>query len=670
MEHYQDTIERAFALDKELCRLLPLIDNVAIIEYDGNDVSGSVSFAAYLNKHKMNCCVVKNILICGRKNEKIKENAERLGEMYSSAKILITNAKWSSLDIEILGIRNTLVLHNAASIRFTDTFFRYSSTNEAIQFRNFIEKIRSAYYMCLLKKDTDTLSVALVTKLRLSNFTFHTISSGTFLTPFCAERQDFIQTCIDTLTAKDTFFQVLEEVDHGCEECNQCSNYGKGKKCPFAQRVVARFYREGLFVPKSLKIAHQWELMSSRQGYREADIQVADDLKNGDGCAVDVNGAYSIYSRYARREMDEHCINHALEIVYDGGIDKIAAVPYFAFLAKKGDEDMIMRLSDAFQNGDWGLPKDMVQQREWIEQGAKNGNPRFVMAMAEMYEANGKWEDSYKWYRKLREVNPSMVSEDKLEEVELKILTGGATTEEITEKGVNYLFGFHGVERDTHLAYRYLKYANEQDNAYAEGMLGRMYYKGIEVDMDYGKSIELLTDAADKGDLMSMDLLANIYYKTYDSGIDINKWVCILPYRIEELIREKDTIALYLKGLYLEKGFMMPKDNDEAFEFMKQAAITGFPVAQYKLSVMYGSGIGGRPDNDASELWLKKAAMGGYYKAKGDYGVFLFNNLFSKNEAFPYLIDAFEQGYDDDDVLWCIAQCYMKAGSINSFFHL
>ena len=662
MEHYEDIIVRAFANDVELSRLLSLIDNVAIIEYDGSDVSGSAAFAAYLDSYTLDRGIVKRIVLCGCKGGKVRKNAERLGELYPSAKIHVAAREWNRLDNELLEIRNTLVLHNAASLRFTDTFFKMSSTDDAIRFRDFVEDTRSAYYICLLEKDTNSLfdsPVTLETKLRLSDFAFYATSSQALPTSFCAERQDFIQTCLDTLTEKDSFFQALEEVEHGCEECNQCVRYGKGKKCPYAQRIVAQFYRKGKFVPRCLKTAHQWEMMSSRQGYRDAEIQVANDFKDGAGCAVDLKKAYNIFSRYAKTELDGHCINRALDIVYDGGVDGVAAVPYFAYLAKSGDEDMIIRLSDAFQNGSWGLPKDMVQQREWIEQGAENGNPRFVKAMAEMYEANGKWEDSYKWYRRLREVAPDMVGDDKLEEIELKILTSGATAEEITEKGVNYLFGFHGMERDTHLAYRYLKYAKELGNAYAEGMLGRMYYKGIEIDEDYDIAIELLTDAADKGDLMSMDLLTDIYYDTYDGSIDINKWKSVLPCRIEELARENNPIALYLKGIYLESGFTMPEDYDEAFKCMEQAALAGLPPAQYRLSMMYDEGTGVFPDSGTSERWLKKAAVGGYYKAKGDYGVQQFHLWLTRMEAFPYLIEAHEQGYDEGEVYWCLAQCYM-----------
>ena len=69
----------------------------------------------------------------------------------------------------------------------------------------------------------------------------------------------------------------------------------------------------------------------------------------------------------------------------------------------------------------------------------------------------------------------------------LSILSGN--DEEIAIKGMDYLYGYHGIVRDTHLAFRCLSYAKDKGIALAEGLLGQMYYYGIGVDKDENKGV-------------------------------------------------------------------------------------------------------------------------------------------------------------------------------------
>lgn len=646
---YSAYIEESFANDKELARLLPLIDNVAIIEYDGTDVSGSVSFACYLLKNKLDSTIVKRVVVCGRKKQEITKNKSILENLYPSAEISFTRKEWKDSDFKSFNIRNTLVLHMAASIHTHGI-------------NNVVNETRSAYCSCLFEKGEKKLfesPVLVESRLRLNDFVFSFNGLNKALTSFCSERQDYIDTCFKTITPKDTFFQCMDEVEQGCEECNQCSRYGKSKKCPFAQRMIARFYRQGQVVTQNEEIAHQWDLMAAKQGYKPAEIQVADDLRDGVGCEMDLEKACSIYSYYARMEQDEYCMEQILDIAKNNGVEKVQAIPYIAFAAKMGNEDMIMILSDAFQRGDWGLPKDMVQQREWIEQGAENGNPRFMKAMAEMYEVNKKWEDSYKWYKRLNAVDANLVSAEKLEEIEMKMMTGGATVEEIASKGIDYLFGYNGTGIDTHLAFRYLKYASDSGVALAKGQLGRMYDKGIEVKKNRVRAITLLIEASDNGDLLSMDRLKDIYYETKNPRIDIVRLENRLRKRIEERMKVADPIAFYLKAKYHMSGYLFEEDEGEASRYMRRAALVGFPLAQYELAMMYKVGLGVTYDWAVYRKWIEQASSKGYYKAKGEYGVLLFND-WRRTSAFPLLRDAYEQGYHEEQVEWSLAQCYMN----------
>ena len=498
---------------EELSRLLPMIGGITIIEYDGEDIQGSIGLFEYMSDNVLHLDAVDHIILCGKQTEKLEQNYGSLQSFFPSAKIDKTDRKWQKTDFDSLKVLDPLVFHMAPTV-LTD--YEYDSEDEkAKHLRKIIRCTRHAYYACVLSSSPTLFNcdgLSLRTQLRLKDFEFVIDGEQQERTDFCRDKLAYMEMCEGTLTPKDLFFQITKEAEHGCESCNQCDNYGRLRKCPEAQRRIADYYRRGMYVPKNERIAHQWEKKASQQGYRPSRIQVADDYAHGFGCIKSVESALSIFMEYSRKN-DVYCTNRIIQLVKEnGGKEKLVAIPYIAHSAQNGNEDMILMLSDAFQNGDYCLPADMVQQEEWIRQGAENGNPRFVRAIAEMYEANSDWSESYKWYKILSEVCPGMMKEGKLEEVELRMLTHGANDEEIAMKGIDYLYGYHGVVRDTHLAYRCLNYAKDKGIALAEGLLGQMYFHGIGVEKERDKGIQLIMSASKAGDLLSRESVAKELY--------------------------------------------------------------------------------------------------------------------------------------------------------------
>lgn len=661
-----EDIANAICCEKDLARMLSLIKDISIIEYDGANIEGCCAIAQYMKENNIETSFVSRIVLLGRKIYKNSANAGLMTELFPNAKVSIVNKFWYEINPQSLKIRNTLVIHNGITAGISDHMFDMKSGMGA-QFVNFVNKTRVAYYACLLYFRNASLfdnPYVLRLNLRLKDFVFETEADAKPQTTFCKEKQNYILHCIKHLAAKDAFFQCIDETEHGCEECSQCDNYGSRRKCPFAQRIVAHYYREGIYVPQDEKIAHQWELMAARQNYKPARIQVADDLKDGCGCKKDVNAALDIYSLYAYQIGNNHCIEKILDIAEDCiDFNQTIAIPFIAQQAQDGNEDMVIKLSDAFQNSKYGLPKDMVQQKEWIQQGADNGNPRFVLAMAEMYEANAEWHDAYNWYKTLEKVAPQLLNEEKLEEIELKMLTNGSSSENVAISGQNYLFGYFGTKRDLHLAFRCLKYASDNDIALAKGLLGLMYLEGWDVSEDVDTAIELLNLAAEAGDLFSMDKLTDLHYAEEYDYCDGKRWEGVIIERIEDGIARNNSYAYYLKGYYQSIGYQYEEDDYAAFDNMKEAAERGVPKAQYKLYEMYSLGIGVGNDSSTANKWLKIAATNGYYEAEGVYGMQLyerpglFNNL-SKRNSFSYLKQAYEKGYEE--AYWCLAQCYMN----------
>ncbi len=657
-------IINAICDEEELIRMLPLIEDIAIIEYDGRNIDGSCAIAQYMEDNFIDTSVVRRIVLLGKKSPKLSTNAEKLSAFFPNAEINIVNKFWSELNPRTLKVRNTLVFHIAIEIGISGSMYD-QKTGSGEKFVEFVNKTRVAYFASILRNRQESFfdnPYVVRANMRLKEFAFETDEEEKAPSNFCKDKQGYISNCIKTLRPQDAFFQCIEEAEHGCEDCNQCGNYGPRKQCPFSQSIVAHYYRNGTYVPHDEKIAHQWDVMAAKQDYKPSRILVADDLKNGYGCKKNIDAALDIYCSYASQIGNEHCINQILSIAEEEpNINRIIAIPYISQQAQDGNEDMIIKLSDAFQNADYGLPKDMVQQKEWIQQGAENGNPRFVLAMAKMYEGNSEWSDAYKWYKTLKEVAPELSDDEKIDEIELKMLTNAASPDDVAISGQNYLYGYFGSERDLHLAYRCLKYASDNGVSFAKGLLGTMYLDGLDVETDFGTAIELLTAAAEDGDLYSIDKLMKLHYSEDNDYNDGYQWENIVVEKIEDAIDKEIPFAYYLKGYYQSIGYQYDDDEYAAFDYMKRAAELDIPKAQYQLSEMYNSGTGCDYDSSLSKHWLKKSADNGYYEAEGKYGIQLYNDGYllniHKRQSFRYLKRAFDQGYDD--AYWCLGQCYM-----------
>ena len=651
-------IIEAIDQDKELVRMLPLMKDVAIVEYDGSHIDCCWAFFDYMEREDIDVSCVSRIILLGKKSASFSYNENTLYELFPSADVSIPNKRWDELDLEQLQICNCLVIHNGVNIEVSD----YHQERKS-QFLKMVDAGRIVYSVAFLINreimslfDTPyyTSSVLRLTDKEKAS------SKPKEQTQFCKEKQDYINSCLKNITPRDAFEQCLDEYEHGCEDCNMCTNYDTRKHCPYAQRNIAKFYREGRYVPQDDRIAHQWEVMAARQGFASAKIQVADDYKDGKGCEQNFNKALKIYNYYADNDDNEYCVNQLLSLCdEDATINKIVAVPYMAKLARNGNDDMVIKVADAFHNGDYNLPQDIVQQREWIEKGAENGNPRFVKAMAEMYESVEDWSQTYKWYKKLYEIDSCSVDESTLDEVELKMITNNSSPSKIADAGEKYLYGYFGTERDLHLAYRCLEYSANKGVAKAKRLLGFMYSDGLYVDKDEEEGIRLLKEAAIGNDIISIDHLYDLYtdgYITDEEPLGNDMFVLIEEGEVNE-----DSDALFIKAKYVSIGYLYNQDVYEAFEYMKMAAERDMPIAQYELAKMYKRGIGTMTDQEQYIIWLKKAADNGCNLAEGEYGMYLYEKRilrpFWRTKAFPYLKHAYEKG--NIDTRWCLAQCYL-----------
>ena len=73
-------------------------------------------------------------------------------------------------------------------------------------------------------------------------------------------------------------------------------------------------------------------------------------------------------------------------------------------------------------------------------------------------------------------------------------------------------------------------------------------------------------------------------------------------------------------GMAYHKGMGVPKDDKEAVNWWRKAAVQGFAAAQYNLGQSYGYGIGVPKDNKEAVKWYRKAAEQGVSTAQYNLG--------------------------------------------------
>ena len=185
-------------------------------------------------------------------------------------------------------------------------------------------------------------------------------------------------------------------------------------------------------------------------------------------------------------------------------------------------------------------------------QEAKQGNSNAQFDVAAMYQ-NGRGVKSdlskaMEWYNKSAEQdNPKAVSRLKLLE---------ANKERFNKTLVQA----------------------EKGNAESQYKLGKMYTKGVGVNIDHAMATEAFENAANQG-----------YAK-----------------------------AEYNLGLNYYEGSDVTRNRKTAYKWFKAAAEQGDPAAQYYLGKMFATGSGVKKNYTTSLEWLTKSVDGGFNQARGE----------------------------------------------------
>lgn len=611
-----EKIKEATKQLSNLDKLIQLVDNVAIIEYDGKDINGCKALCEYILEQNLNIEIVKRVILLGKRCRELKKNREKIEELFPNCEVTVPNSTWHDVNPVDLKLRNTLVLHMTFSIGVIKVY-------NIAKLNRIIRDTCCAYSACYLQLNDEELKIA--SRLSLSHFVF-TEQDLTPPTAYCKEKQEYIEMCMNSLTPKDAFFQCIDEVDHGCETCNQCNNYGPRKQCPMAQRRIAECYREGIYVPQDNQIAHQWELKASKQGYAPATIQVANDLRHGTGCVRDIHSALDLLLPFAAIKGNESSARQIIEIAEETPeIESIIAVPSIVRLANDGCEEMILKLSDAYLNGSWGLPKDPERHKSWVERGAENGSVQLIQSMAKMCEEKELWDVAYSCYEKLEENDVFADYTEKLAEIEDKIIGTYSDYQQLAEKGLAFYNGY-GVEEIPKLAYACFLKSAEAGNALGEYGMASCYNMGKGVPKDKNKGKEWEEKAAAHGDIFAMMHvcrdLSNDENEDETENSKYNEYLVTFLNTLQAHIENDDARAYLVKGKCLEYGMLsFTQDYSAALECYIKATNLGNIYALTEVGDFYHDGLGVEKDYKTAYQWYEKAALKGCVEGIYDTGL-------------------------------------------------
>ena len=191
--------------------------------------------------------------------------------------------------------------------------------------------------------------------------------------------------------------------------------------------------------------------------------------------------------------------------------------------------------------------------------------------------------------------------------------------------GIMYVKGL-GVPQDYAMAMRWLRLAADKGLADAQNEVGVLYQQGRGVERNEAEAVKWFRVAADRGGfVVAQNNLADSYVLGIGVAQDFGeafKW-----YRIAA--DQNSSYAENVLGVAYEHGFNVAQDDAEAFRWYRRAANriydrpgnTWIHSPQYNIAAMYASGRGTAQDYIRALMWFKLAIAFGDIKPPAPLGI-------------------------------------------------
>ncbi len=148
-----------------------------------------------------------------------------------------------------------------------------------------------------------------------------------------------------------------------------------------------------------------------------------------------------------------------------------------------------------------------------------------------------------------------------------------------------YLFGRGDQQIDVNKALSYYEMEGGVKGLYKAA---RVYEKGINTDINLSKALSYYEKAANQGDILSANYVANSYLKGRAVGKDPQKAIHYLTIAADA----GDAKSQYQLAKFYEEGKIVPEDDELAYIYFSKAAAQKNIDALYEKAVMEENGIG------------------------------------------------------------------------------
>lgn len=287
------------------------------------------------------------------------------------------------------------------------------------------------------------------------------------------------------------------------------------------------------------------------------------------------------------------------------------AIAYYFPSALSGNFKSLIALGYRHLYG-YGVPKSCTTAAYYYQQAAQQVKSEFEEGMIPMIEKVRLTDDVAREQKQNQD--------DVMEYYQYSADKGSTSSQLIV--GYAHMYGLRGFARNGELARQFFQRAADAGEPEAYAALGNMYWKGIGVVQSNETAYNLFRKGAEKGDAASQYGLGSMHLKG-----------AIPPPPVEENVEQPATEAANTaegtsepkpvpeQKPLVQTGFTLVKDAKLAASYFNMSANQGNLDAQYKLGVLYMTGIGVEQNYLQAIKYLSQAAQQGQTLARYHLGV-------------------------------------------------
>ena len=340
-----------------------------------------------------------------------------------------------------------------------------------------------------------------------------------------------------------------------------------------------------------------------------------------EGVAVNLNEAVKWYKKAAGQGHSSAIFSLAMCYELGTGVNKDLKKAFELFLkiAKEGHNLAQYRLGKMYFTGAHG-ERNLEKAAQWFRTAAEQGLIEAQYELGVCYE-NGYGvrtdrREAIRWYRRAA---GSYYTDaiNALNRLQPKDAKSDAPAEEVAAETL-FKQGYENEKNNNFsAAVNFYRQAAASGHIQAEVRLGRCYYFGYGVDINYDEAAKLFQKAAEKDDAQAQRMLGHCYY--YGRGVNVNRETAVVWYR--KAANRGDSDAQNSLAYCYEKGDGTGKNVMEAIYWYEKSARAGNKYAGFYLGNIYYFGRDVEQNYYDAAKWYQHSANLGNPEAQNNLGL-------------------------------------------------